>query len=158
MLSNLATNYHHLGRLKLQTAPLLIRKTHPKIACSSLFSSPETNPAERFPYSTLIDNDSNKRRSTHTPRDSTAERIRRWWGFEIVAAILSVACFVALVVVLKKSDGREQTRWLSGWLTLNTLVALLSTFSRAAMLIPSCGSIESAEMGLVFFRHGEETP
>lgn len=58
----------------------------------------------------------------------------RQWIYESTAIVVSIACFVALVVVLRKSDGKEQTKWFYDRLTLNGLIALLSTFIRASMM------------------------
>jgi len=41
--------------------------------------------------------------------------------------MVMVACFVALVTVLRRSDGNEQTRWLYKTISLNSLLALLNT-------------------------------
>lgn len=60
----------------------------------------------------------------------------RDWSWEIVSAVFSAACVVAVLVVLKV----YQERSLSSWhfvhdITLNTLIALLSTLSRTALIV-----------------------
>lgn len=57
------------------------------------------------------------------------------WIFEILSCVISIACFGALVSVLAVSDTKEQHRILSNHLTLNGLVALLTTFFRASMMV-----------------------
>lgn len=59
----------------------------------------------------------------------------RWWMFELLACLVSLSCFAALVGVLVRSNDREQTKWFYGRLTLNGLLALLSTFMRASMMV-----------------------
>ncbi len=72
---------------------------------------------------------------THThkwwDRKRTADRL---WLYELLGALGSLACFAALVAVLRRSEGKEQSRWLYNKLTLNGLIALLSTFIRASMM------------------------
>jgi hypothetical protein len=59
------------------------------------------------------------------------------WQWEIAAAIFSFLCVFAILIVLKV----YQEKPLSSWhfvdnITLNTVVALLSTFSRTALIVP----------------------
>ena len=58
------------------------------------------------------------------------------WRWEIASVVLSLLCVVAMLIVLKA----YQQRSLSSWhfvhdITLNTLVALLSTISRTALIV-----------------------
>ncbi|KAK5683200.1 hypothetical protein LTS10_004731 [Elasticomyces elasticus] len=46
----------------------------------------------------------------------------QWWLYELLGAVFSLACFAALVAVLQRSDGKEQTRWLYNRLALNGLI------------------------------------
>lgn len=57
----------------------------------------------------------------------------KWWLSELLAAFISIASFCALVYVLATSDESPQTTWLSGWLTLNSIVAILATSIKASM-------------------------
>lgn len=77
------------------------------------------------------------RKSRHPQRapNKWSSPTNRLWIYEWAAVAVSVACFICLVVVLHKSNGKEQTRWLYDRLTLNGLIALLSTFIRASMMI-----------------------
>jgi hypothetical protein len=59
------------------------------------------------------------------------------WQWEFTAAVFSLLCVVAIIIVLKV----YQERSLSSWhfvhnITLNTVVALLSTLSRTALIVP----------------------
>ncbi|KAK1065774.1 hypothetical protein LTR74_007655 [Friedmanniomyces endolithicus] len=72
-----------------------------------------------------------KRNEAWWDRKRTADRL---WLYELLGALGSLACFAALVAVLRRSEGKEQSRWLYNKLTLNGLIALLSTFIRASMM------------------------
>ncbi|KAK0836322.1 hypothetical protein LTR03_013789 [Friedmanniomyces endolithicus] len=72
-----------------------------------------------------------KRNELWWDRKRTADRL---WLYELLGALGSLACFAALVAVLRRSEGKEQSRWLYNKLTLNGLIALLSTFIRASMM------------------------
>ena len=59
------------------------------------------------------------------------------WRWEIASALFSFLCVVAIIIILKV----YQERPLSNWhfvhnITLNTVVALLSTLSRTALIVP----------------------
>ena len=57
------------------------------------------------------------------------------WSLELLAILLLVAVFVTLLIVLQQYNGRTQTAWSYHHLILNGLVALLSTITRAALLV-----------------------
>jgi len=72
----------------------------------------------------------------------------RWWRPEILATSISVAAFITLVAVLWSVDGRAQqylTFPHSISFKLNALVALLSSISRGALMVP-IGSVMSQEV------------
>jgi hypothetical protein len=78
--------------------------------------------------------------------DLPAKRARRWcprslWTFELLSTLLSFLAFLALVIVLQHYSGRSQTAWPYQRLTLNGLVALLSTVTRVALLVPVAQSL-----------------
>jgi hypothetical protein len=68
-----------------------------------------------------------------------------WWGFEIAALVLAFASFVALILILQRWDKRPQQQWSYSHLTLNGLVAILSTVTRASLLVPVAGAISQAK-------------
>ncbi|KAI9715404.1 MAG: hypothetical protein M1828_000864 [Chrysothrix sp. TS-e1954] len=75
-------------------------------------------------------------------------QILRWWQPELFAVVLTLAAFNALVAVLKHYDGvAVQDLDFPSALTLNGLIALLSTFIRAALMVP-IGSALSQEAWL----------
>lgn len=66
----------------------------------------------------------------------------RDWYWEIIAAVFSFACVVAIVVLLKTYQGKSLASWhFYHDITLNTLVALLSTLSRTALIVPVASCI-----------------
>jgi hypothetical protein len=60
-----------------------------------------------------------------------------WW-LEIAALFLSFACLAANIGVLFRLDGRPYSNWqIKGvQITPNTLVSLIATFSKSALLLP----------------------
>ena len=66
-----------------------------------------------------------------------------WWAWEIVAAVLSMSAVVALVVVLGDADQQQQRPWLidDTQLTLNTIIAIISTVLRATLLVMVSGAL-----------------
>ncbi|TEA17003.1 hypothetical protein C8034_v000534 [Colletotrichum sidae] len=65
--------------------------------------------------------------------------LRGWWP-EIVWCIVSIVCIIVLVVVLHAYDGQPLPNWPSG-LTLNTVVAFISTFCRTSFVLPVMESL-----------------
>jgi hypothetical protein len=71
----------------------------------------------------------------HAPRNSERQPTDGGYSlWEILSLICSIAFFAALVSVLRESEGKEPTKWLYNRLTLNGLIALLTTFMRATMM------------------------
>lgn len=69
-------------------------------------------------------------------------RSLRWWLIEILASLVSVAAFVAIVFVVRHYQGRgvEEVN-LPSSLTLNGLIALLSTVNRVALMVPVASAL-----------------
>ena len=83
----------------------------------------------------------------------------RWWLPELFASVLSVASLLALVIVLRAYDGRGITDLnLPASLTLNGIVAAISTFNRVCLMVP-VGAAISQEAWLWFLtaRHQKRT-
>jgi hypothetical protein len=57
------------------------------------------------------------------------------WAGEIIWSFLVVLLFLTLVIILTVYDGRPMPKWPMG-LTLNTVIAILATISRAFTVIP----------------------
>lgn len=60
--------------------------------------------------------------------------VNEWWP-EIFCCLLSIACLAALTHFLEVYDGQRLPDWPSG-ITVNTIVALLSTVARTAFTVP----------------------
>lgn len=72
------------------------------------------------------------------PADRKAGRSCTWfsgdgWTLELLAAICSIACFVAIVAVLEAYDGRESPS-LSFGITLNAIISILSTTAKSSIM------------------------
>lgn len=64
------------------------------------------------------------------------------WLWEFASAALSLACLAAVVIVLSIYNGKPLTSWnFIADANLNTIIALLSTFSRTALLVPVASCI-----------------
>lgn len=65
----------------------------------------------------------------------------KWWLWETLACFLASSCLVAIVVVLVVAHGDPVAVWEFGSFTLNSIVALLSTIMRVALMVPIAGAI-----------------
>ncbi|EMD96231.1 hypothetical protein COCC4DRAFT_46673 [Bipolaris maydis ATCC 48331] len=66
----------------------------------------------------------------------------RDWYWEFIAAVFSIACVIAVIIILRKYQGKSLSSWhFYHDITLNTLVALLSTLSRTALIVPVASCI-----------------
>lgn len=78
--------------------------------------------------------------------EDTPKRVKmfhlRDWVWEIAAAVFSLTCVVAIIVVLRTHQEKSLASWHFVYdITLNTLVALLSTLSRTALIVPVASCI-----------------
>lgn len=88
----------------------------------------------RLPVAPIQEDDES---SSQKPVSPPARETSSWiltWSIETVASFFALSSFSVLVVVLKHYDGISPTAWPIGVLTLNGLVAVLSTITRAALL------------------------
>lgn len=60
---------------------------------------------------------------------------QRLWSLQAIAPCLCLATFVSMVIVLQHYNGRRQNEWPYHYLTLNGLVALLATITRASAMV-----------------------
>lgn len=66
----------------------------------------------------------------------------RWWKVELIACIISVLAFIALIIVLVHFNNRPQSNiGLPQDFQLNTLIAQLSTIIRVAFMVPVAAAI-----------------
>jgi hypothetical protein len=66
------------------------------------------------------------------------------WTFELIAAAVSIAAMVSLIGVLYSYDNRV-VQTLSLGITLNGLVAILSTICRTALMIPVAAGLSQGK-------------
>lgn len=62
------------------------------------------------------------------------------WATEIGSAVFSILCVVAIVVVLSRLDGQLLSSWTLA-ISPNAVIAVVSTASKAAMILPVAESI-----------------
>ncbi len=119
---------------------LIPRKPLTNRAASSVNTKPETTATSDTQHHKPVPPSRRKRHShLHNPFTHS------WWAFEFVATILSFATFTALIVVLKVYDNQPQRQWTYSYLTLNGLVAILATITRAALLIPVAAALSQSK-------------
>ena len=84
------------------------------------------------------------------PREGLSATLLWWWP-ELLTELFAISAFVAIVAVAVHFRGHSiRTVGLPSGLTLNGLIALLSTFSRAALLVPIASAL-SQEVWLWLF-------
>ncbi|RAK81764.1 DUF3176 domain-containing protein [Aspergillus fijiensis CBS 313.89] len=98
--------------------------------------SSQSDPAQSIP--SVKDSDEHQQGRTG-PGASQVLKSPRWydgitWSPEVLAAFVSLSSFSILIVILHHYDGVSATTWPFGALTLNSLVAVLATATRAALL------------------------
>jgi hypothetical protein len=57
-----------------------------------------------------------------------------WWGWDILGLGLSLAILIAIIVILRVFDGKQQPSW--RWISLNTLLSWLSTVGKGCIAFP----------------------
>ena len=77
-------------------------------------------------------------------RRRTCARFNDWWTLEIAAGVLSIACTVAVVVVLSKFDGKPLSAWHSP-LQPNSVLSILTTVAKSSLLLPVAECISQAK-------------
>ncbi|KAF9880320.1 hypothetical protein CkaCkLH20_02274 [Colletotrichum karsti] len=80
-----------------------------------------------------------KKRATAKRRRPIFSILKGWWQ-EIVWSVISLICVIVLVVLLNAYDGKPLPNWPSG-LTLNTVIAFISTVCRTAFILPVMESL-----------------
>jgi hypothetical protein len=82
--------------------------------------------------------------------------VLRWWLPELIASILSIASSISIVVILRNYDGRGLDNLsLPRGLTLNGIIAALSTLNRVCLMTP-VGTAMSQEAWLWFSATGRK--
>jgi len=86
-----------------------------------------------------------------------ASHANNWWLFEVFAATISVLAMLTLIGVLHNYNGRVVQHLRLG-ITLNGLVAALSTICRTALMIPVTAGISQAKWHWFSPNAGERQP
>lgn len=91
--------------------------------------------------------------SNETPKHGRRRRhtLLAWWP-EVVWCVVSVACIAVLVSVLSVYNDKPLPRWPLA-LTLNTVIAFISTVCRTAFVIPVVEALSQSKWNW-FKRHG----
>ena len=101
----------------------------------------ESTPAAQYPSGSSIQ----KLHSTDVVLNPLRKRPAfslRDWQWEFGASIFSFGCFAAVVGILARNDNRSLASWNFVFgVTLNTLIAVLSTLSRTALMVPVASCI-----------------
>lgn len=79
--------------------------------------------------------------SDETPKPTWHDRCNRWWLFELLSIILSIASLAAMAGVMATSDGRGQIKYIYSQFTLNSVIASLTSLLRAAMMVAVAAGI-----------------
>ena len=79
-------------------------------------------------------------------RSRCKRRVQWWWAWKVLATAIPIAATLSLIIVLSQADGRVQKYWTYGaaQLPINTIVALLSTVIRAALLVAVTGALSQS--------------
>lgn len=75
----------------------------------------------------------NRRQPTMAPRPIHSRHVLSYWALEIITAVVAIGLLVAIVALLAHYDGRFMPEW-PFKINLNSAVAFLSTFLRAAIV------------------------
>jgi hypothetical protein len=96
----------------------------------------ESDPAAQYPY----DKSTQNVYTNELVSNPISERKKfsvRDWQWEFSAAAFSLGCFAAVVGVLITYDTKSLSTWNFAFgITLNTLIATISTLSRTSLLVP----------------------
>lgn len=135
-----------------QGGEYLAPNTSPR-AVSPLSSAPNHGLAHSVPNhdvstETLLNNratptkeQTNVQCNAFQPKRSKRLLFRDWY-WEFAAATFSLACVVTVIVILRFYQGKSLSTWhFFHDITLNTVVALLSTLSRTALIVPVASCI-----------------
>ncbi|TKX25159.1 hypothetical protein C1H76_2389 [Elsinoe australis] len=109
-------------------------------------SGPDSRCEQSARATLLTTGDKQEDAETYTPR-----RLSRhsrflpwadgWWLWETLACFLASSCLIAIIALLILAHGDPVADWEFGSFTLNSIVALLSTIMRVALMVPIAGAI-----------------
>lgn len=106
---------------------------NPLGSCSIMNDVKKSEEAVPYPRDNRCPRNSNVRSSSFT----ATILLLRWWLPELFASCLSILSFISLIILVNNYQGRPiQDTNLPPSLTLNGLIALLSTIVRASLMVP----------------------
>lgn len=114
------------------------RPTHPVHAHGAVDQSPDSQTHKKLPLETQ------KRRPSIF-----------WWHLEILSLVAAVVCLGSIVVVLLFYDGKPLSSWPSSIITLNGLIALLSTLHRTFLMVSVSSVLSQAKWGELSSRRAD---
>ena len=115
-------------------------------------------PQTQFDYNPVGVNQDD--RPTLGPRKVTAPRrvshaLWKWWILEIVCVLIGTAALIALIIVLRRYDGKPVKLW--PWsITPNSLVAVFTTLIKVMAMLPVADCI--GQLKWVWFTRGKGRP
>jgi hypothetical protein len=97
---------------------------------------------KRFSYASVSIQEQSDQRLPPDPLKNHAKLDLKDWLWEFTAAALNIAAFTAVVIVLAVYRNKPLASWNFVFnISLNTLIAVLSTLSRTALLVPVASCI-----------------
>jgi hypothetical protein len=73
--------------------------------------------------------------------------VDKWWIFELLAWIVSVASLVSIVAILQVHHGKPTPKWAvtihhrSVQITINTVISLFATIMKSSLMVPVAAAI-----------------
>jgi hypothetical protein len=96
---------------------------------------------------------SNGRVASQKPKGRLSQHCKLWW-WEIVSALASALAICGIAGILVRFNGRTLPNW-PYHITLNSLMSVLSTVAKVAMLVPIADGL--GQLKWVWF-HGVRNP
>lgn len=104
----------------------------------------QKNPAIQFYSMSTSDGEAGRSCTTLAAEQVHSSSILQWWWIEIGASVLSIVTMFVLIAVLSLQDGKPIQTWDHGNVTINTVVAAISTLNRISLMFPVSGAISQA--------------
>ncbi|KAF6838509.1 hypothetical protein CMUS01_04584 [Colletotrichum musicola] len=102
--------------------------------------SPRRSSSSPPRHSDNSDNGKDSEAPAAVSEGKNVEATHFWWYWDLVGAAVAVICMILIAVTLGKANGEVLNRWPLS-ISPNTIVAVLTTVARTALLIPLGNSI-----------------
>lgn len=93
----------------------------------------------------------NKHRHQKRPLRRSLARTDDWWWWELGSVLLSLACLVAIIIVLYNLQGKSLSSWQFS-IKPNTLISIFATVSKASLMLSVAACI--SQLKWLYFNHG----